>query len=308
MGVPINRENLRNLGNEMRRNHGNDVLAKMAVDMMKDDEDYVITSIRNPLEVKQLSASKKFLLVAIESPIEDRFKRLIAREDIRGEDKANLTFESFAESEKKELESKDKSSQQIQNCIEMSRLTIKNDQSINIFHNLIENSMPKIIEMASFVRPSWDEYFLELSKTVGKRGTCDRGRSGAVLVKNKRVISTGYVGSPPNLAHCDEVGHWFKKTIHKDGDITQHCIRTVHAEANAIAQAAKHGIPTNETSLYCKMEPCIDCTKLLISAGIKNIVCEKRYHGAQESREMLEEAGINMKVIVDELEKYDNMK
>ena len=123
-------------------------------------------------------------------------------------------------------------------------------------------------------------------------------------MKDKRIIATGYVGAPPKLAHCDDVGHWFKKTIHEDGSITQHCIRTVHAEANAIAQAAKYGISIDGATLYCKIEPCLDCTKLLISAGIKRVVCENRYQAAKEAREMLEEAGVNVESLNEKVELY----
>jgi len=303
-GIKINRENLIKTGNELREKEGSDFLAKRAIEKMASGKHYIITSIRNPLEIKQLASSKNFVLVNIDSPIEERFKRLVAREDIRKEDKENLTFEKFKASEKKEMESSVESSQQIKNCIDMAKLTIMNDSNLEDFYRKIDEALPKIKEIASLVRPSWDEYFMEMAKVVGKRGTCDRGRSGSVIVKDKRVMTSGYVGSPPKLAHCDDVGHWFKKTIHEDGNITQHCIRTVHAEANAIAQAAKNGINIDGATLYCKMEPCLDCTKLLISAGIKRIVSEKRYHGAQESREILEEAGVKVEVLNAEFEEY----
>lgn len=81
-----------------------------------------------------------------------------------------------------------------------------------------------------YKRPSWDEYFLKIAEMVGTRGTCDRGRNGAVLVKNKRILTTGYVGSPMGLPHCDEVGHMIHDVINIDGKITKHCIRTVHAD------------------------------------------------------------------------------
>ena len=90
-----------------------------------------------------------------------------------------------------------------------------------------------------YIRPSWDEYFIEVSKAVAKRATCDRGRSSCVIAKNKQILCTGYVGSPAGLPHCDEVGHQFKQTTHEDGTVTNHCVRTIHAEQNAICQAAK---------------------------------------------------------------------
>src|SRR3989344_6849014 len=91
-------------------------------------------------------------------------------------------------------------------------------------------------------RPSWDEYFLALADMVGSRGTCDRGRSGCVIARDKRILTTGYVGSPAGLPHCDEVGHIIHEVKHESGRLSSHCVRTIHAEENAIHQAAKLGI------------------------------------------------------------------
>ena len=104
-------------------------------------------------------------------------------------------------------------------------------------------------------RPSWDEYFMEVAHTIAKRATCDRGRSGCVIARNKQILVTGYVGSPVGLPHCDEVGHLLKQVIHEDEHITQHCVRTVHAEQNAICQAAKQGIPLDGCLLYTSPSP-----------------------------------------------------
>ena len=119
------------------------------------------------------------------------------------------------------------------------------------------------------MRPDWDNYFIDMMETVGKRATCDRGRSGCIIVKDKRIISTGYVGSPSGLPHCDEAGHLMKQVIDDDGTMRQHCMRTIHAEQNAICQAAKHGISLEGSTLYCTMEPCRVCAMLIISCGIK---------------------------------------
>jgi len=156
-------------------------------------------------------------------------------------------------------------------------------------------------------RPSWDEYFLGLCAVIGKRSTCDRGYSGCVIVRDKRILSTGYVGSPPGLEHCDEVGHLIAKVLDEKGEAHQHCIRTSHAEQNAIAQAARFGIALEGATLYTKMEPCHSCAKSILAAGIKRIVCEKRYHGASMTRDMFKLAGVTMEVIKDELETYPNM-
>ncbi len=155
-------------------------------------------------------------------------------------------------------------------------------------------------------RISWDEYFMELMDTIAKRATCNRGRSGCLIVRDRRIVSTGYVGSPPGLPHCDDVGHLMKEVIDEDGTVRNHCVRTIHAEQNAICQAARYGISLEGTTLYCKMEPCRVCAMLIISSGIKKVVAKKKYHAAQETREMFNAAGVELVVIDDEIETYSN--
>ncbi len=160
----------------------------------------------------------------------------------------------------------------------------------------------------SYVRPSWDEYFMEIASTVAKRATCDRGRSGCVIVKNRQILVTGYVGSPRGLPHCDDVGHLFKKTIHEDGSVTNHCVRTVHAEQNAITQAARLGIALEGGTLYCRMTPCRTCAMLIINCGIERVVCEFKYHTGAESEAMFKEAGVELQYLHDEVLKYNNQQ
>ena len=133
------------------------------------------------------------------------------------------------------------------------------------------------------VRPSWDDYFMEVANTISKRATCDRGRSGCVIARDSRLLVTGYVGSPTGLSHCDDVGHQMKKLVHEDGAITNHCVRTVHAEQNAICQAAKLGVSITGATLYCRMTPCRVCAMLIINCGITRVVCERRYHDGAQS-------------------------
>ena len=144
------------------------------------------------------------------------------------------------------------------------------------------------------VRPSWDDYFMDLTRSVAKRATCDRGRSGCVIVRDRQLLVTGYVGSPKGLPHCDEIGHLMKKTIHEDGHTTDHCVRTVHAEQNAICQAARRGIALDGSTLYCKMTPCRVCAMLIINCGIERVVCEFRYHAGAESEQMFADAGVEI--------------
>ena len=153
-------------------------------------------------------------------------------------------------------------------------------------------------------RPSWDEYFMELTRAVAHRATCDRGRSGCVIVRDRQLLVTGYVGSPKGLPHCDDVGHLMKKTIHEDGHITEHCVRTVHAEQNAICQAARRGIALDGSTLYCKMTPCRVCAMLIINCGIKRVVCEFKYHAGAESEQMFADAGVELCFFNEEVLSY----
>lgn len=160
--------------------------------------------------------------------------------------------------------------------------------------------------MGEYKRPSWDRYFLDVAHVVGTRGTCDRGRNGAVLVKDKRILTTGYVGSPMGMQHCDEVGHLMSDEVNPDGTMSKHCIRTIHAEQNAILQAALHGISVEGSTLYVKFEPCFTCTKMLINAGVKRVVCQRKYHAAKLSRQFLKQAKIPVAYVENKVESYPN--
>ncbi len=155
-----------------------------------------------------------------------------------------------------------------------------------------------------YVRPSWDEYFLEIRAAVAKRATCDRGRSGVVIARDKQILSTGYVGSPAGLPHCDEVGHQFKDTVHEDGHRSRHCVRTAHAEMNAITNAAKRGVAIDGATIYCQMTPCRTCAMAIINAGIRRVVCVKRYHTGTDSEEMFKATGISLEYVDGTIEEY----
>lgn len=161
--------------------------------------------------------------------------------------------------------------------------------------------------MTNSERPSWDEYFMKIMDDVSSRATCDRGRSGCVITLDNHILVTGYVGSPKGLPHCDEVGHLMKRMLHDDDSVSKHCMRTAHAEQNAICQAAMLGIPLAGSTLYCRMTPCRSCTQMIINCGIRRIICEKRYQLAEESEEMLSLSPIPIPIsyLHDEVQEYD---
>jgi len=114
-----------------------------------------------------------------------------------------------------------------------------------------------------------NEYFMQLAELTAKRGTCNRAQVGAVAVKDKRIIMSGYNGSPPGMTHCDDAGHQM---------VNDHCVRTIHAEQNIITQCAKNGIALDECTVYVTHEPCFECLKLMISAGVDLVIFKKARH------------------------------
>ncbi len=125
-------------------------------------------------------------------------------------------------------------------------------------------------------RPDWNEYFMEMAELAAKRATCLRRKVGAVLVKNKKVLATGYNGAPMNIEHCESTGCLREKMEVPSGERHEIC-RGVHAEQNLVAQAAIHGVKTEDSIVYCTHQPCIICTKILINAGVKKIYFKNSY-------------------------------
>lgn len=133
-------------------------------------------------------------------------------------------------------------------------------------------------------RPSWDDYFINIAFTVAERSTCDRAHVGAVIVRDRRILTTGYNGAPAGLPHCDDVGH-----LMVDG----HCVRTLHAEQNAIIQAALHGVNIAGSTIYVTHQPCLTCAKMIINAGVRHVVYAGNYPD-EYSRQFFAAAGITL--------------
>ena len=126
-------------------------------------------------------------------------------------------------------------------------------------------------------RPSWDQYFMLITRQVADRSTCNRAKVGAVIVRDKNILATGYNGSPAGLPHCTDVGCLIYESRTPSGEIEENCFRTIHAEINAIAQAAKNGSSILGADIYTTHTPCIHCFKVLINTGIKRVLYEKPY-------------------------------
>ncbi len=144
-------------------------------------------------------------------------------------------------------------------------------------------------------RPSWDDYFMELASVVASRSTCLRRAVGAILVRDRRILATGYNGAPSGLRHCEEVGCMREKLGVPSGERHELC-RGLHAEQNAIIQAAVHGTSIKDATIYVTHQPCVVCAKMIINAQIKKVFCLGEYPD-KLSRNMLEEAGIALTVV-----------
>ncbi|MGH7833181.1 MAG: deoxycytidylate deaminase [Candidatus Binatia bacterium] len=126
-------------------------------------------------------------------------------------------------------------------------------------------------------RLSWHQYFLTITRQVAERSTCNRAKVGAVIVRDKNILATGYNGAPAGMPHCLDVGCLIYQSKTPDGEIEENCFRTIHAEINAIAQAAKNGSSIKDGSIYITHTPCIHCIKVLVNTGIKEIYYERPY-------------------------------
>ena len=147
--------------------------------------------------------------------------------------------------------------------------------------------------MKKLKRPSWDEYFMEITDLVATRATCLRRKVGAIIVKDRRILATGYNGPPEGVPHCDELGGCIREKLNIPRGERQELSRAVHAEQNAIIQAAKMGTNIDDTTLYSTNHPCFICAKMLINAGVKKIVFREGYPD-KYAKKILKEADVKV--------------
>lgn len=149
-------------------------------------------------------------------------------------------------------------------------------------------------------RPNWDEYFIEITKVISKRSTCLRRKVGAVIVKDKRILASGYNGAPSGLKHCGQIGGCLREQMHVPSGERHELCRGLHAEQNAIIQAAVHGVSIKDSVLYCTTHPCIICAKMIINSGIREIIISAAYPD-EESKKLLKESGIKVRSLKSRL-------
>lgn len=200
----VDRDGMREIANEIRTKFGPDYITKKLFEKAeKENSDSIIESIRNPKEAEFIKTSGGYLF-AVDADQRTRYKRISSR----GSSKDSVSLREFKIQEQKEKRSKDPNSQNLEVCIKMADYKFKNNRTIKDLNKKIEEvirKLKKVEKTIKYKRPSWDEYFLEISRAVSKRSTCDRGRASCVFVKDRQILATGYAGSPKGFPHCDEV-------------------------------------------------------------------------------------------------------
>lgn len=311
-GNEVTREALIKKGNELRQKYGPSILAKRIVSKMESDKNYIIDSIRNPAEVEELNRQEDFILIHIYSSKEKRFERM----RMRNREGDPTTFDAFMKIEEAEAINADRSKQQILECIKMSDKRIVNDLDFNHLYEKIDNlleglSLPlknlhqeednsptrsnpileKPFSMNGLTRPTWDGYFMGIAKVVSSRSNCMKRRVASVIVMDKRIISTGYNGTPRGTKNCNEGGCPRCNGYAKPGTRLEECLCS-HGEENAIVQAAYHGISIKGSTIYTTFAPCLMCTKMIINSGIVEVVYNIDYPLNETALKLLKEAGI----------------
>jgi dCMP deaminase len=285
--IEITRENLQNLGNAMREKEGNGVLAKRVIKKIKSQKysNVIIDGIRNPDEITELKKLSKFFLVAVDAPQEIRFKRLVSR----NRESDPKTWQDFIKIDNRDLGINEKSSgQQVGKCIQMADVKIINNKTVEDLNNDVAMLLKEL--QKKLPRPSWDEYFMKQAALVAERSTCLRRNVGAVIVKNKRIMTTGYNGAAAGTKDCLQRGCLRDEMNIKSGERHEIC-RAIHAEQNAIIQAALHGLDISGGTLYCSHPPCMICAKMIANVKIKEFVTYGTY--ADESGlDFLKECGL----------------
>jgi len=289
-GKEITRENLIEKGNELREKGGSGILGRKAVEKVQEDKNYVVDSIRNPAEVEELAKLDRFFLFHVTADPEIRFKRSKTRE--REEDAQ--TFDAFVEIEKLEMENEDKNKQNLKGTFEMAQKKITNNGSLEELHDSTDTLLSEISGKFKLVRPNWDDYFMNIAKVVATRSNCVKRKVAAIIIKDKRIISTGYNGTPRGTKNCSE-GGCPRCNNFSEGGTDLHLCFCSHGEENAIVQAAYHGISLKGSVLYTTFSPCLTCTKMIINAGIEEVVYNTDYPLLKEPLALLRDAGVEVR-------------
>ena len=293
-GLEESRERMIETGQEMRRKAGPGALAQALVRQLLPDRNYAIDSIRHPVEVEILrhharASGHEFHLVWVDAKLETRFDRMVKRGRV-GDPETLGDLESL---EARERGSEDPNAQQLDAVEAMADFRLGNDGSLEDFQSQIQAWVGANL---AFSRPDWDEYFMGIARVVASRSNCVKRKVAAVVTADKRIISTGYNGTPRGTTNCNEGGCPRCNDLAPGGTRLDECLCS-HAEENSITQAAYHGVSLKGGTIYTTFSPCLQCTKMIINAGLSEVVYQSDYPLGEVALALLEEAGIEARQI-----------
>lgn len=290
-GLEINRDNLIETGNSLRTSGGAGVLAEKVLEKFDPEKNYIVDSIRNPAEVVSLRRRKDFALVKVVAEAKLRFERMKARK----RENDPVTYDEFMRIEKLEEESTDPNRQQLNQTIALANVELPNDTTLTDLAERVRVLL-KDLSKKNSGRPGWDDYFMGIAKVAALRSNCVKRKVAAVIVKDKRLISTGYNGTPRGIKNCNEGGCPRCNTFGASGVSLDECLCS-HAEENAIVQSAYHGMEIKDATLYTTFSPCLMCTKMILNSGIKEVVFNADYPMGEVSLRLLAEAYVQVRKI-----------
>ncbi len=284
----ITRKKLIETGTRLREKEGLGVLAQRTLAKLGTEHNYVIDSIRNPEEVKTLRKRSDFFLLNITAPAPLRFRRL--KERSRESDPTTLA--QFVQLEKREFRNSNPAGQQLLATAKLANTIIENRSTLDRLHEKIRKTLMELVR--SRPRPPWDTYFMDIARQVALRSNCVKRRVAAVIIKDKRIVSSGYNGTPRGVKNCNEGGCPRCNAFGASGARLDECLCS-HAEENSITQAAYHGVNIKGATLYTTFSPCLICTKMIINVGIDEVVYDIHYPLMSVASRLLKEAGVKLR-------------
>jgi dCMP deaminase len=282
------REGMIALGRELREQGGPGVLAERVQGRLSGNRNHAVDSIRHPAEVEVLRRSAPdFRLIWIDAPLEQRFQRIRLRD--RPGDPA--TLEELERLESAELGSDNPAAQQLHAVRDQADERVENSSELDEFYASLQAILKKGLY---FERPGWDAYFMDIARVVASRSNCVKRKVASVVTLDRRIIATGYNGTPRGVQNCNEGGCPRCNAFAPGGTQLSECLCS-HGEENAIVQAAYHGVSVKGATLYTTLCPCPLCTKMIINAGLFEVVFNANYPLGKLSLELLEAAGVKIR-------------
>jgi dCMP deaminase len=287
-GIAPSREHMIERGRALRKSFGPSVLAERAVARLPAEQHCVLDSIRHPAEVAALRSAGPFVLLWVDAPDTSRFDRVRRR----GRSGDAETLDAFLELEGRELASQEVEGQKLLEVRALADEVITNSGDLAALHAQLQAFLVRALAMAE--RPTWDEYFMSIARVVASRSNCIKRKVGAVVVLDRRIISTGYNGTPRGVRNCNEGGCPRCAGVAESGTRLDECLCS-HAEENSITQAALHGVRVRDASIYTTLCPCLICTKLIINSGIREVAYSVDFPQGAAALDLFKEAGVRVR-------------